>query len=60
MKKCFIRLDASPSLGFGHLMRCLALSDELKSSFEVIFVVRENESKTELEKYIIKSSYIMS
>ena len=51
MKKCFIRLDASPSLGFGHLMRCLALSDELKSSFEVIFVVRENESKTELEKY---------
>jgi len=51
MKKCFIRLDATSSLGFGHLKRCLALCEELQSNFEVIFVVRENESKREVEKY---------
>ena len=51
MKKCFIRLDATSSLGFGHMMRCLALSYELKTDFEVIFIVSAVESERELEKY---------
>ena len=54
MKKCFIRLDATSDLGFGHLMRCLALCDELQSNFEVIFVVKEDESRREIEKYSFK------
>ena len=51
MKKCFFRVDATASLGFGHMMRCLAVAYELVNDFKVVFVVRGIESERELEKY---------
>lgn len=40
--KFFIRADASEQLGIGHVMRCLALSEELiKQNHEVIFICKE-------------------
>ncbi|ETT41088.1 GCN5-like N-acetyltransferase [Paenibacillus sp. FSL R5-192] len=40
--KFFIRADASEQLGIGHVMRCLALSEELiKHDYEVIFICKE-------------------
>ena len=54
MKKCFIRLDATSSLGFGHLMRCLAISYKLKADFDVIFVVKGVESRNKLDEYDLR------
>jgi len=59
MKKCFFRLDVTASLGFGHMMRCLAVAYELVNDFDVFFVVKGIESERELEKHnfeIIKIS----
>ncbi len=42
MKKIAIRLDTGPSIGLGHLIRCLALADELSliSDSKIIFICR--------------------
>ncbi|WP_052770100.1 UDP-2,4-diacetamido-2,4,6-trideoxy-beta-L-altropyranose hydrolase [Paenibacillus sp. IHB B 3415] len=43
--KFFIRADASAKLGVGHVMRCLALSEELiKREQQVIFICRESNA----------------
>ena len=33
----FIRVDGSPQIGMGHLVRCFALAQMLKDDFEIIF-----------------------
>ncbi|WP_052429735.1 UDP-2,4-diacetamido-2,4,6-trideoxy-beta-L-altropyranose hydrolase [Paenibacillus borealis] len=43
--KFFIRADSSAKLGVGHVMRCLALSEELiKRKQQVIFICRESNA----------------
>ena len=36
-RKIYFRADASPSIGYGHFIRTLALADMLKSNFECTF-----------------------
>jgi len=57
-KKIYFRADGNTDIGFGHVIRCLALADMLKDHFECIFATRF------VNKYIIEeiekscSSYI--
>ena len=57
-KKIYFRADCNTDIGFGHVIRCLALADMLKDHFECIFATRF------VNKYIIEeiekscSSYI--
>jgi len=49
MTTCYtalIRCDASPAIGYGHLMRCLALGEQMQSSerWKVIFAMAEDAS----------------
>jgi len=37
-KKIYIRVDGSSEIGLGHLVRCIALAQMLKSDFEISFV----------------------
>ena len=37
-EKIFIRVDSGTKIGYGHLIRCLALAEYLKKYFDVIFI----------------------
>ena len=39
-KKIYFRADGNTNIGFGHVIRCLALADMLKDQFECIFATR--------------------
>ena len=39
--KLYIRTDGSPSIGLGHLVRCIALAKMLVDDFEIIFACKQ-------------------
>ena len=42
-KNLFIRVDASPEIGIGHVLRCIALAEELRNIFDkIIFLSKKN------------------
>ncbi len=44
-----IRVDGSPEIGLGHLVRCIALSYMLKNEFDITFICREIPAKIKSE-----------
>ena len=44
-KRLFFRVDASEKIGRGHLSRCLAVAEMLKSDFDISFIIlQQNEA----------------
>lgn len=43
MNRLIIRTNANKKIGFGHLIRCLALSEYLKKEFHIIFVLNKTD-----------------
>ncbi|MEO9256910.1 MAG: hypothetical protein ABI207_00935, partial [Crocinitomicaceae bacterium] len=39
--RILFRVDGGKTIGLGHVVRCLALADLLKTKFEIIFVLQE-------------------
>jgi UDP-2,4-diacetamido-2,4,6-trideoxy-beta-L-altropyranose hydrolase len=48
-KKIYIRVDGSSEIGLGHLVRCIALAQMLKSNFEISFICISIPFKTKEE-----------
>jgi UDP-2,4-diacetamido-2,4,6-trideoxy-beta-L-altropyranose hydrolase len=55
--KVVFRVDASLKMGLGHVMRCLALANELKQqNHEIIFICRDlTHNLTSLIKYPVSA-----
>ena len=43
-KNFFIRVDGSSIIGTGHIIRCIALAEELKNSFKKIIFLTKQDS----------------
>jgi spore coat polysaccharide biosynthesis predicted glycosyltransferase SpsG len=41
--KIVFRCDASPDVGLGHLIRCLAVAKELKKQNQIIFATTKDD-----------------
>lgn len=49
--KLYFRTDANPEIGMGHLVRCSALADMVKSEFEICFIIK-NTPDNVLKKFL--------
>lgn len=51
-KKIIIRADGSPTLGMGHIMRCIGLAQALRNKkIDPLFVTRNQEAKQRIEDF---------
>lgn len=51
-RKVYIRVDGSPEIGLGHLVRCIALAQMLDNNFRIYFICKEipEETSNEIKK----------
>ena len=58
-KNLFIRVDASPEIGIGHMLRCVALAEELRNTFDKIIFLSKKNSGSIIE-VILKNGFEVS
>ena len=44
MENIAVRVDGGPERGMGHLMRCLALTEEFSDEFDIVFITKKEKS----------------
>ena len=51
-KNLFVRVDTSPEIGTGHILRCVGLADELRNTFEndENYIIIDEKSQDEILK----------
>lgn len=45
IKRVFIRAAAGPTIGLGHIIRCIALAEILRNDFSVVFLISKMDDK---------------
>lgn len=60
-KKIFIRADANEKIGYGHVIRCIALIDMIKDDYDCYFLIRNPSLKlTKQISEVCTEYYILS
>ncbi len=58
-KNLFVRVDTSPEIGTGHILRCVGLADELRNTFDKIIFLSRKTTRSIIE-IILKNGFEVS
>lgn len=58
MKRIFFRVDGNNEVGYGHLFRCIALSEMLKDDFSIIFIEKDSNEFAKSQMYATTKNVI--